>query len=65
MEDKDWSKSVADLAADALIDAGLIQKDQLDEASDVIAEEVLVRLCMNDRPDPKQEAEPQQIMEKD
>ncbi|MEK6234195.1 MAG: hypothetical protein N2C14_05760 [Planctomycetales bacterium] len=51
MKDNDWSRSVAELAADALIDAGLIQKAQFAQTTEVIAEEIFVRLILNDRPD--------------
>jgi len=57
MKDNDWSRSVAELAADALVDAGLIQKAQFDQTTDLIAMEVFVRLCLNDRPDRKESAE--------
>jgi hypothetical protein len=46
-----WSKSVAALAADALVDAKLIIKADLDKATAIIAEEVHVRLVAKDRPD--------------
>ena len=57
MNDKDWSRSVAELAADMLVDAGLIQQAKFDQATEVIAEEVLVRLCLNDRPNQNEKGE--------
>ena len=48
--DKEWSGVIGDLAADALVDAGLVDKSKLEQASEIIAEELLVRLCLNDRP---------------
>jgi len=46
-----WSKSVAGLAADALLTAGLIVKGDLDRVHKIIEEEVYVRLAARDRPD--------------
>lgn len=46
-----WSRSVAGLAADALIDGKVIVKADFERASTIIAEEVYVRLCLGDRPD--------------
>jgi len=48
-----WSKSVAELAADALVDAGLLTKADFDEAQNIIMEELRVRLALRDRPDRK------------
>ncbi|WP_299411573.1 hypothetical protein [Acaryochloris sp. IP29b_bin.148] len=53
MNDKDWSDMIGGLTADALLDANIIQKDQFEDACEVIAEEVFVRLCLNDRPTQK------------
>jgi hypothetical protein len=53
MNDKEWSVAVAGLAADALVDSGLIKAGDLEKASEVIAEEILVRLSLNDRPEAK------------
>jgi hypothetical protein len=46
-----WSQSVGGLAADALVDAGLLTKADIDRAHKIIAEEVYVRLAVGDRPD--------------
>ena len=46
----DWAKSVAANAADALLDYGLVPKEQFELARDVIAEEIYVRLCLNSYP---------------
>lgn len=48
--DKDWSRKVAALAADALVDAGLLRREDAQKAADVVAPEIVVRLAMEDRP---------------
>ena len=48
----EWSKSVAAMAVDALVDAGLVSKPEFKAACDVVAEEIYVRLCLNDYPPP-------------
>jgi hypothetical protein len=48
--DTTWSRRVAALAADALVDAGFVAKSDFDNASGIIAQEVLIRLSMEDRP---------------
>lgn len=45
-----WSKKVAWLAVDALVDAELVLPDYLDEAAEIVALEILARLAMGDRP---------------
>ena len=47
---KAWSDHVAALAADALVEAQLVRRDDFDKAAAVIAEEVFVRLCLHDFP---------------
>jgi hypothetical protein len=47
---KAWSDQVAALAADALVEARLVSRDDFDKAAAVIAEEVFVRLCLHDFP---------------
>ncbi len=47
---KRWSEQIAGLAVDALVDAGLVRRDQFDSATAIVAEEILVRLCCNDYP---------------
>ena len=47
-----WCGSVAAIAVDALLDAGLVSRDQLVAARAVVAEEVFVRLCLKDYPPP-------------
>ena len=49
-QDQEWSQRIGILAADALLDAGLIQKADLKKAEVIISEEVLVRLTLQDRP---------------
>lgn len=41
---------IGNLAIDALVDAKFIQKSQFKLASEIIAEEVLVRLSLEDKP---------------
>jgi len=47
---KSWSDQIAILAADALVEARLIDRDVFERAADVIAEEVFARLCLRDFP---------------
>lgn len=49
---EEWSRSVAGLSVDALIDAGLLRKEDLDVAAAVVAEEISVRLALGDYPPP-------------
>jgi hypothetical protein len=50
MDDKEWSDRVAGLAVDALVYAKLLPLESLERAIEIVSEEVLVRLCLNDRP---------------
>ena len=45
-----WSKDVAVLAADALVDAKLVQSSSLAKAAEIIAEEIWIRLQAGDYP---------------
>lgn len=47
---KTWSDSIAALAVDALIDCEFIKKEDFQKASASVAEEILVRLLLNDYP---------------
>ena len=47
---KDWSRAVAELAADALIDGEVIAAEQSDRATEIIAEEIWARLLVRDYP---------------
>jgi hypothetical protein len=49
--DRVWSDQIGATAADALMDAGLITKIDLDKARKIIAEEISVRLVARDKPD--------------
>lgn len=51
-----WAASVAAMAVDALVDAGLVAREQFTAARAVVAEEVLVRLCVRDYPPPVDDA---------
>ena len=46
-----WSRMVAELAADGLVTAKILAKDDLQKATEIIAEEIYVRLLAGDRPD--------------
>jgi hypothetical protein len=46
-----WSRMVAELAADGLVTAKILAKDDLQKATEIIAEEVFIRLVAGDRPD--------------
>jgi hypothetical protein len=46
-----WSRMVAELAADGLVTAKILAKDDLQKATEIIAEEIYVRLVAGDRPD--------------
>jgi len=46
----EWSEHVAALGVDALVDHGLIQKEDFEKAAAIVALEINVRLCANDYP---------------
>jgi hypothetical protein len=48
-----WSSAIATLAADALIDGGVISRDQFERATEIIAEEIEIRLICGDYPPPR------------
>jgi len=48
---KIWSDNIADLVIDALVDCGIVKKEDFEKAS-AAAEEILVRLLLNDYPPP-------------
>ena len=47
-----WSKQVAVLAVDVLLDAGIISQPEFERAVDIVAEEIYVRLSLEDYPPP-------------
>jgi len=53
MNSLEWSRGVADLVIDALIDAGLVRREDFNQAVEIAAEEINVRLCLNDYPPPQ------------
>lgn len=59
MNTLDWSENVAALAADMLVDHGLIRKEDLEKATAIVAEEINVRLCLNDYPPVPGDSRPQ------
>jgi hypothetical protein len=46
-----WSRSVAELAIDALVRAKIMTKDEGTRAVAIAAEEIYTRLAIHDRPD--------------
>ena len=50
MDTLEWSEDVAAIAVDALVDRGLIRKADFEKAKSIVAEEINVRLCLNDYP---------------
>ena len=50
MNTDEWSKTVAALALDALVDHGLLKREDFDVALEIAAEEIRIRLVMNDYP---------------
>ncbi len=58
MDIKSWSDKVAIFAVDALVDAALVKKDDFDQAVEIVAEEILVRLSLGDYPPPEESQPP-------
>jgi hypothetical protein len=52
MTTKEWSRSVAGLAVDSLIDHGLVKKEDFRRAAEIAAEEIWIRLLARDYPPP-------------
>lgn len=50
MNDDTWSKEVAALVADSLVDGGVIDRAAVERAGEIIAEEIWVRLLVGDYP---------------
>lgn len=50
MNDEKWSKDIAILIADSLADGALIDRANLSRATDIIAEEIWIRLLGKDFP---------------
>ena len=46
--DTEWSRSVAGLAVDALVRAKIVGQADFDRACAIVAEEILVRLCLEE-----------------
>ena len=53
---KQWSNDVGGLAADALVVAKLVKLEDYGRATEIIAEEILVRVALGDYPPPAQPA---------
>ena len=45
-----WSRAVAALAVDELVDHGLVKLEDFDSAVDIAANEIQIRLAMGDYP---------------
>jgi hypothetical protein len=50
MNDDAWSKDIAALIANSLVDAGVIDREAVERASEIIAEEIWTRLLVGDYP---------------
>ena len=50
MNSDEWSKRVATLAVDALVDHGIVKREDFEIALEIAAEEIRIRLVMNDYP---------------
>ena len=50
-----WSRSVVALALDELVNAGLLRREDFDAALEIAAEEIRIRLVMEDYP-PREDA---------
>jgi hypothetical protein len=48
--DDEWSQSIAVLIADALVDGGVITREQMPRAIEIAAEELYVRCTVKDFP---------------
>lgn len=48
-DDQEYSRKIAELIVDALLDAKIIRKDDFERAVSIAAEEILVRRSMGDR----------------
>ncbi|HMT08052.1 MAG TPA: hypothetical protein PKA82_08615 [Pyrinomonadaceae bacterium] len=46
-----WSERVAGLSVDALVDAGIVSKEDFDSAIDIVREEIYIRLIIDDTPE--------------
>jgi hypothetical protein len=49
---KTWCDTVAALGVDVLVDHELVRKEDFERATEIVAEEILVRLSMGDYPPP-------------
>ena len=58
MDAKSWSEDVAELAVDALLDAGLVKREDFDRAVVIVAEEIFARLVLGDYPPPEEPQSP-------
>lgn len=50
MNTNSWSRTVAALALDALVDHGLLKREDCDAALEIAAEDIRIRLVMGDYP---------------
>jgi len=52
MDAKEWCDKVAALGVDALLDEGIVKREDFARASAIVSEEIWVRLAMGDAPPP-------------
>ena len=57
MDALEWSRQVAELAVDALVDSGLVRAEDFERAVAMVAEEINVRLCLNEYPPTRLESD--------
>jgi hypothetical protein len=57
MDAKAWSRHVAEIAVNQLVRDGLCKPDDFERLTDVVAEEIFVRLCLGDTPPPVTQAD--------
>src|SRR6267142_6141505 len=48
MDSLEWSANLAALTVDELVDAGMVRKEDFDQAVAIASEEINVRLCLRD-----------------
>jgi hypothetical protein len=48
--DTEWSRRIAVLCADALVDGKIIERGALKKAAEIIEEEIAARMAVNDYP---------------
>jgi hypothetical protein len=49
---KEWSDQVAAIVVDVLADHGIVKRADFEKATELVAEEIRIRLAINDYPPP-------------